>query len=534
MASLRRGGLHLDPFDDRSQGTFGQVFFGRMYRGGEPVEVAVKAQKVASDERPLRASEVGTAALRERAAHETLAEAPGVLPLLGVLGASAPGSFPHALVMPRCDNSLKELRVRDGNLGVADTLAIFTEIVRTLVHAHARGIIHRDVSDANIVLAGRKRRQTIERGAANHAPQLVYLADWGTAITADDPLAPLSSYVTARWYRAPEIMLGDDRYDDRVDVWSAGVVACIILGGTSVWPLAHASVAAQWQAIQVLPRIFGCAPATWKWARDLPNRGLLQRYLDSGHGRGAVGVRDRLRRARAMGPGPVDSRWERLATAIDAALTLDPRSRPTAAQLLAMLTPGEPPEIVPSSSPPVGPRLGASASEWRACAEVVVSVAVSLDCSRAASRAVALRALELLESLDGSNVPLREAAIGCVWAVERYLETGKDSYGLIDDRARLALERVLEEIPRGVLSGNRGRFARVRKLKGGELAEIWLLVGMCDAGVMRAGPDAVAALCVGAEAPDKKTQVSWGTTLAARALKRAWKSAGDLPRWFRA
>jgi len=361
LISLRGEGFSLERFDPRDQGTYGQVFFGRRRRGdGDSVEVAVKSQKVATDERPLDPKEPGTAMVRERAAHESLVGVPGVLPLLGVLATSAPGGFPHALVFPRCDLSLKDVRSRRERLGGIETLKIFTEVVRTLAHTHARGIIHRDVTEANIFLAGPQRRESIGNSQSGrpHAPRLVYLGDWGSAIAASDSSIPISSYVTARWYRAPEILLGSNSYDERVDVWSAGVVACIIFGGTAAWPITHRSVTAQWQAIQVLPRVFGDTAATWEWARRLPSYEMLRSNLVMGYGRGAVSVRERVRRARATSYVPAEHRTDaagvyidRLVAGIEAALTLDPRKRPTAAQLLAILEPDVPRAAVRTPPP---------------------------------------------------------------------------------------------------------------------------------------------------------------------------------------
>ena len=34
----------------------------------------------------------------------------------------------------------------------------------------------------------------------------------------------LSSYIVTRWYRAPELLLGNQRYDSSIDMWAAGCV----------------------------------------------------------------------------------------------------------------------------------------------------------------------------------------------------------------------------------------------------------------------------------------------------------------------
>ena len=47
-------------------------------------------------------------------------------------------------------------------------------------------------------------------------------------MTQDDLKQPidraLSSHVGSRWYRAPEIILVEKRYDQQADIWSVGTI----------------------------------------------------------------------------------------------------------------------------------------------------------------------------------------------------------------------------------------------------------------------------------------------------------------------
>jgi len=38
------------------------------------------------------------------------------------------------------------------------------------------------------------------------------------------PLANMTDYVATRWYRAPELLVGDTKYGPQVDVWAIGCV----------------------------------------------------------------------------------------------------------------------------------------------------------------------------------------------------------------------------------------------------------------------------------------------------------------------
>lgn len=46
----------------------------------------------------------------------------------------------------------------------------------------------------------------------------------------------MTGYVSTRYYRAPEIMLTWQRYDDGVDIWSAGCIFAEMLRGEPLFP----------------------------------------------------------------------------------------------------------------------------------------------------------------------------------------------------------------------------------------------------------------------------------------------------------
>jgi serine/threonine protein kinase len=74
---------------------------------------------------------------------------------------------------------------------------------------------------------------------------LMKIADFGLARTlgkdgmAQDGAAGredrMTDYVATRWYRAPEILVGSDRYEEAVDLWSLGCIFAEMLGGRPVF-----------------------------------------------------------------------------------------------------------------------------------------------------------------------------------------------------------------------------------------------------------------------------------------------------------
>jgi len=53
-----------------------------------------------------------------------------------------------------------------------------------------------------------------------------------TAVVGDD----YTDYVATRWYRAPELLVGDTQYGPPVDTWAIGCVYAELMTGQPLWP----------------------------------------------------------------------------------------------------------------------------------------------------------------------------------------------------------------------------------------------------------------------------------------------------------
>ncbi len=53
---------------------------------------------------------------------------------------------------------------------------------------------------------------------------MVKLADFGLARTFSMPMGKLTKDIATLWYRAPELMLGDDNYSIAIDMWAVGCI----------------------------------------------------------------------------------------------------------------------------------------------------------------------------------------------------------------------------------------------------------------------------------------------------------------------
>jgi eukaryotic-like serine/threonine-protein kinase len=141
---------------------------------------------------------------------------PNILPLLdyGMMNGRIFFTTPYI-----AGDTLKARIKNEGFLSLADTVAIMSDIAAALDHAHTRGIIHRDVKPANILLA--------ETGTV--------VADFGIARgVAFNPAEALTVSGVALGtpeYMSPEQCGGMRELDARCDVYSLGCVAYEMLTG---------------------------------------------------------------------------------------------------------------------------------------------------------------------------------------------------------------------------------------------------------------------------------------------------------------
>ena len=195
------------------RGGMGVVYLARDVRHERPVALKVLRPTVAasaSAERFLTEIRV-TAGLRH----------PHILPLFDS-GAAADRLF---YVMPYVDGgTLRDRLRREGALPLGDALRVLREVAGALAHAHARGVVHRDVKPENVLLG--------EGGAV--------LADFGIAEALAGAAGDGAERLPARLtpprlgtpaYMAPEQLRADAPVDHRADLYALGVLGYEMLAG---------------------------------------------------------------------------------------------------------------------------------------------------------------------------------------------------------------------------------------------------------------------------------------------------------------
>ena len=181
------------------EGTFGVVHEARVEATGE--RVAIKKIRLGKLKEGVNFTAIREIKLLQEIEHEH------VIALVDV--------FAHKknlnLVFEFCGGDL-EMVIRDKTAplerGEVKSYAMMT--LRAVAHCHERWVLHRDLKPNNLLIA--------PNGCLK-------LADFGLARIFGSPDRRFTHQVFARWYRAPELLLGSKTYGPGVDIWAVG---CII------------------------------------------------------------------------------------------------------------------------------------------------------------------------------------------------------------------------------------------------------------------------------------------------------------------
>ena len=167
--------------------------------------------------RPELAITVGAARFAREIEVAARLQHPHILPLLD--SGEAAGFFFY--VMPFVQGeSLRDRLARGGELPIQDAVRILMEVADALSHAHANGVVHRDIKPDNVLLTGR------------HA----LVADFGVAkavseATGQQMLTSTGIALGTPAYMAPEQAAADKHQDHRVDIYALGVLGYELLTG---------------------------------------------------------------------------------------------------------------------------------------------------------------------------------------------------------------------------------------------------------------------------------------------------------------
>jgi len=136
-----------------------------------------------------------------------------VIEMLDLIPPKSKDNFDECyIVFKRMKTDLRHLIHSQTQLFSSHITYIGYQMFRALLYLHSVGVVHRDLTPANILIA--------ETGCE------IQICDFGLSrkMLNEQESGSMTRHVVTRWYRAPEIMCWDE-YHEPVDIWAA---ACIL------------------------------------------------------------------------------------------------------------------------------------------------------------------------------------------------------------------------------------------------------------------------------------------------------------------
>jgi meiosis induction protein kinase IME2/SME1 len=233
-------------------------------------------------------------------------------------------------------NLYQLMKARDHKvLDNASVKSILFQIMQGLEHIHAHHFFHRDIKPENILVSTSshpdsnsfRRYSALVTPPSTPPAYTVKIADFGLARETHSKL-PYTTYVSTRWYRAPEVLLRAGEYSAPVDIWAVGAMAVEVATLKPLFPGGN-EVDQVWRVCEIMG-----SPGSW--------------YNKSGVRVGGGEWREGTRLAGKLGfsfpkmaPHSMDTilqapQWPpALSHFVTWCLMWDPKARPTSTQALA-------------------------------------------------------------------------------------------------------------------------------------------------------------------------------------------------------
>ncbi|KAL7184949.1 hypothetical protein ACSBR2_026985 [Camellia fascicularis] len=118
------------------------------------------------------------------------------------------------LVLEYMDLDLKKFMTTSADIAKKNQVikSLMHQLLDGLAYCHSQKLLHRDLKPQNLLIDCSKH--------------ILKLADFGSAREIGVPLQTYTEgeKVASLWYKAPELLLGGQKYSTPVDIWSAGCV----------------------------------------------------------------------------------------------------------------------------------------------------------------------------------------------------------------------------------------------------------------------------------------------------------------------
>ena len=210
------------------EGTYGVVLKCRNRETGHLV--AIKKFKDSDEDEQVRKTALREVRLLKQLKHENIVSLTEVFRRKGKL----------YLVFEYVERTiLEDLEKHMDGLSVEETKKVMWQLLRSIAYCHNRKVLHRDIKPENLLIS--------KEG-------VLKLCDFGFARPQGAPSAKYSDYVATRWYRAPELLVGDQQYGTGVDTWAIGCMFVEVATGQPLFP-GESDVDQLWLIMKCLGRL---------------------------------------------------------------------------------------------------------------------------------------------------------------------------------------------------------------------------------------------------------------------------------------
>lgn len=233
-------------------------------------------------------------------------------------------------------NLYQLMKARDHKcLDNSSVKSILFQIMQGLEHIHAHNFFHRDIKPENILVSSSSHQEsnTFRRYSALMTPPstpptyTVKIADFGLARETHSKL-PYTTYVSTRWYRAPEVLLRAGEYSAPVDIWAVGAMAVEVATLKPLFPGVN-EVDQLWRVCEIMG-----SPGNWYNKAGLRVGG--GEWRDGSRLAGKLGFSFPKMAPHAMDTILQSPQWPAsLSHFVTWCLMWDPKTRPTSTQALA-------------------------------------------------------------------------------------------------------------------------------------------------------------------------------------------------------
>lgn len=195
------------------EGTFGIVYRARDKTTGQVV--ALKKIKSTQEKEGFPITSLREMSLLQQLSHPNIVKVSEV-----VVGSSLDKVY---MVMEFMDHELKTL-IESSKFTVAEAKCLMQQLLSAVAYLHENFVMHRDLKTSNLLL--------------NNQGELK-ICDFGLARKYGDPLRPYTHLVVTLFYRAPELLLGQETYSSAIDMWSVGCIMAELILRTPLFPGAN-------------------------------------------------------------------------------------------------------------------------------------------------------------------------------------------------------------------------------------------------------------------------------------------------------